>query len=129
MIKDICCLPRSQGGLNMIDLDLAIKVQRIKWVLRILQTPRNGLWKQEAIQNIKGLDSRFGIEFFALKVNDSSCLLNKVKITPCYKKIILDFQEMRRKAEVDDHRQIIWCNRKIIFNGQLLAGQNWNYLC
>ena len=65
MKKGICCLPRSQGGLNMIDLDLAIKVQRIKWVLRILQTPRNGLWKQIAIQNIKCLDSRFGIEFFA----------------------------------------------------------------
>ena len=35
--KEICTLPQTFGGLNMVDLHTIIKVNRIQWILRILK--------------------------------------------------------------------------------------------
>jgi hypothetical protein len=121
--KEICTLPRNLGGLEMFDLYMAIKAQRIQWLKRILQGDCNEKWKAIALESMKCLDARFGIQFFALKVTDSSQFLDKVRIPIFYKNIILDLQELRRKTE--NHNQIIWCNNRIKFNGKPLAFTHW----
>ena len=123
--KELCCLPRQLGGLNMIDVSTAIKAQRIKWLIRILQAPDYDNWKSIAFENIKCLDNRFGTDLFALKVDESTRFLDQCNISSFYKKILLDAQELKRKCVAKNQRQTIWCNSKIKFNGQPLAFGHW----
>jgi hypothetical protein len=125
MKKEICTLPRLMGGLGMFDLSIAVKSQRVRWVRRILQNNKNESWKIMPLSCFKCLDIRFGTELFALRVNDSKNLLNQADIPMFYKQCLLDFQELRRKAESVTQRQVIWCNNRIKFNGEPLAFSHW----
>ena len=133
MKKEICILPRHQGGLGMIDLRIAIKAQRIKWMKRILLSSKDEKWACIPTESFKCLDTKFGIDLFAVRVSDSCNLLDKTQCPFFYKKVLLNMQELKRKRQATSQSQIVWCNNKIKFNGQPLAFAHWakcgvNYL-
>ena len=125
--KEICELPRNLGGLGMPDISLVIKTQKIQWIKRILLTSDIESWNYIPLVNFKCLDSKFGVDMFALRVNDCSSIFEKVKITTFYRKMIQYFQELKRKSEVyENQRQIIWCNNRFKFNGKPLYFAHWS---
>ena len=98
--KEICTLPQTFGGLNMVDLHTLIKVKRIQWILRILKAEQTENWAILPFQYIKCLDKQFDIKLFALKATNTTSAINTVNIPQFYKECILDFQELNRKGRV-----------------------------
>ena len=68
--REICVLPRYLGGIGMIDLNMMIKVKRIKWIVRILRTKENEKWNVLPLKYIRCLDNKFDVEYFMLKSDD-----------------------------------------------------------
>ena len=123
--KQICTLPKSLGGIGMIDLRTAIKVQRIKWVLRILNSSAGDDWNIIPIKHLKCLDKKFNTEFFALRAYDSTSLLKNKNIPLFYRECIEYFQELNRKGKLETCNDIIWCNNRLLFNGEPLNFAHW----
>ena len=124
--REICVLPKELGGIGMVDVKTAVKVQRIKWVIRILQsTNANEDWTVTPLKSLKCLDNRFNVEFFVLRVYNSSKILENVKIPSFYKECIECFQELCRKGKKRTINDIIWCNNELIFNCEPLALSHW----
>jgi hypothetical protein len=79
MKQEICVLPRNHGGLGMFDLRIALKTQRVKWMKKILLSSENENWRCIPVKYMKCLDTKFGIDLFAVRVNDSSLFLDKIQ--------------------------------------------------
>ena len=125
--KSICTLPRNQGGLGLIDLKTVIKVKRIKWVIKVLKDKNKQNWAQLIENYLRCLDNKFGIDFFALKVTDSSDLIENVRIPEFYKSCICFFQELCLKGRCNkDEDEIIWCNDAYRFNGKTISFSHWS---
>ena len=126
--KEICTLPQTWGGLNMVDLHTLIKVKRIKWILRILKADQNENWTILPLQYIKCLDKKFNIDLFSLKATNTTSAINMTNIPQFYKECILDFQELNRKGRVrkNDGSEIIWGNDDILFQGEPLMFAHWS---
>jgi exonuclease III len=124
--KEVCTLPRSLGGLGMVDLSTVIKVKRIKWVIRILKGKTNDSWKIIPMSHFKCLDTDFGIRLFNLRTTDTSDLLKKKNIPNFYRECILNFQELSRKAEISDGNNILWGSHKLRFNGKPFFLKHWS---
>ena len=123
--KEICVLPRTMGGIGMIDLRVALKVQRIKWIRRILKADENLAWTALPLKNFRSLDRKFGTDFFALRVKDSTRLLKTANLTIFYCLCIEAFQELCRKSKIQTSQDVIWCNDKIKFDGKPLEFAHW----
>ena len=67
--KVVCMLPRSEGGLGIPDLKSVVKVMRVKMLISVLKSNVNDTWSMLAKQYMKCLDKKYGIEFFALRVD------------------------------------------------------------
>ena len=78
--REICSHPRRLGGLGLVDLNILIKVKRIKWIIRVLTDGGNQAWSRLIEDYLRCLDNLFSVKFFALKVTDSSELITKAKI-------------------------------------------------
>lgn len=125
MKKEVCTLPRSMGGIGMLDLRVALKVQKIKWVRRVLQANVLDEWTVFPLKNFACLDRMFDTELFALRVNNSSECMNSINIGQFYYLCINYFQELCRKGRVETDQDIIWCNKALKFNGKTLAFPHW----
>ena len=125
--KNLCTLPRDMGGLGLVDLKTVVKVKRIRWVIRVLQDKQEQNWAQLIENYLRCLDNKFGIDFFALKVTDSSDLIETLRIPEFYKNCIKCFQEllMNRKC-LDNEDSIIWCNDSYRFKGKTLSYAHWS---
>ena len=125
--RRICLLPRQMGGLGLADLDIIVKVKRVKWIIRVLKDKTGQTWAKLIENYLRCLDNQFGIKFFTLKVDDSSDMLKPSKIPVFYKECIKYFQELCRKAMYrnDGEDEIIWCNDKYRFKGDTLTFSHW----
>ena len=125
--RKVCTLPKDQGGLGMIDLSTLIKVKRIKWVIRILESKKNDHWVSMPMTYFKCLDHQFGLEYFALKSTNTTDAIPRQSIPQFYKECILNFQELNRTARLckNDGSDIIWGNSKILFNEKPLMFSHW----
>ena len=123
--REICVLPKKLGGIGMIDMKTAIKVQRIKWIIRMLMSSEKEEWNIIPLKAIKCLDTKFGIDYFTLRVNDSKKALSNIQIPTFYKECIEFYQELCRKGRVKSDEDIIWCNKLLRFNGEALMFPHW----
>ena len=76
----------------------------------------------------KCLHKDFGVDLFALKVSNSTDLINEKKIPLFYKECILGLQELYRKGEViaDYKDQMIWCHNKFHLNDKPIVLKHWS---
>ena len=125
--REICCLPKSLGGLGMININLLIKVKRIKLVIRILSGDVNNSWNKLPISYLKCLDRDFCLDYFALRATDCKELIEKKNIPQIYKECILSFEEFCRRGKIvqDGDDEILWCNNKLKFYGKPLTFKHW----
>ena len=112
--RDICHMPRSLGGLGLVDIKILIKVKRINWIIRVLKQVDNQSWSKLIKNYLRCLDSQFRVKFFALKVTDSTDLINRAQIPAFYKECLIFFQELCKIAKVSETEEIIWCNHKYL---------------
>ena len=125
--KVVCMLPRSEGGLGIPDLKSVVKVMRVKMLISVLKSNVNDTWSMLAKQYMKCLDKKYGIEFFALRVDDATNDLQQVSIPDYYKECMLFFQELCRKGKrVHSENEILWCNSKFQFKGQPFNFKHWS---
>ena len=125
--KNICTLPRSMGGLGLVDLRTLVKVKRVKWVIRVLRDEGGQNWARLIENYLRCLDNNFGIKFFTLKVTDSSDLIRTAKIPDFYKDCINSFQELYAKRKSNEKEdEIIWCNDAYRFRGKPLSYTHWS---
>ena len=122
--KDVCYLPKTLGGLGLPNYDLIIKASRIKMVIDIMSNESS--WNVIARRHLSFLDHKFGIDSFALLVDNSTDLIDKSNIPAYYKSCILAFQELNRKGRIPLENSIIWCNEQIKFNNNVLAYAHWS---
>ena len=124
--RDICCLPQDLGGLGMVNVDILVKVRRIKMVIRILQS-KDSNWQLLPMSYLKCLDRDFDMDFFALRVTNCDDLIHKTNIPLYYKECILAFGEFCRKCKIvnDNENEILWCNNSLKFGGKPLAYRHW----
>ena len=125
--REICYLPRAMGGLNMINLRALIQVKRVQWIIRCLKEDKGQIWSRLIENFLRCLDNISDIDFFALKVFDSTDLLKKVEIPDFYKECIRSFQELLRISKIRNENQdeIIWCNDRYTFLGKPFIIKNW----
>jgi hypothetical protein len=123
--KEICILPKKLGGISMIDVRLALKVQNIKWIKRLLLAEEDDDWAVIPLRNIRCLDRKFGVELFSLQVNDARNILKTVTLDRAYKEWLDDYQEFMRKSDKKLNDDILWCNKDIKFNGKPLEFAHW----
>ena len=125
--RDVLFLPRQMGGLNLVNLNILIKVKRIQWIIRWLKCQNNGIWTKMVENYLRCLDNSFDIDFFSIKVTDSSELIKKAKIPNFYKDCIHHFQELNQKSRINDGKdEIIWCNSKHKFLNKPLTFKHWS---
>ena len=124
--RDICHMPRSLGGLGLVDIKILIKVKRINWVIRVLKQIDNQSWSKLIENYLRCLDSQFRVKFFALKVTDSTDLINRAQIPAFYKECLIFFQELCKIAKVSETEEIIWCNNKYLLNMKPVFFQHWS---
>ena len=123
--REICYLPRAMGGLNMINLRALIKVKRVQWIIRCLKESQGQIWSRLIENFLRCLDNISDIDFFALKVFDSTDLLKKADIPDFYKECIRSFQELLRLSKVRNEDEIVWCNDRYTFLGKPVLIKNW----
>ena len=126
MKREICFLPRELGGLNVVNIRALIKVKRVQWIIRCLKEPTGQPWAKLIENYLRSLDNIFDIDFFALKVTDSSELIEKANIPDFYKESLLYFQELMRIGSIRHENEIIWCNDRFKFNGKVLEMKHWS---
>ena len=104
----------------MVDISTIVKVRKVKCVIKVLKGQTNDVWKILPMPYFKCLDKDLGADLFALRVCNSTDLINEKKILLFYKECILGLQALYRKGEVipDDEDQIIWCYKKFHLNGK-----------
>ena len=124
--REICSLPKTMGGLNVVNLRSLIKVKRVQWILRFLKEGSGQNWAKLTENYIRCLDNRFDIEFFSLKVTDSTDLIEKSRIPLFYKECIKFYQELLRIGKVRDNNEILWNNNQYLFNGKPLSFPHWS---
>ena len=124
--KEICYLPRSMGGLNVANIEALIKVKRVQWVIRFLKENSGQTWSKIFENYIRCLDNKYKIQFFSLKVTDSTDLLKKTGIPLFYQECITSFQEFLRLGKSGDGNEILWCNHKFKFNKKPLNFHHWS---
>ena len=124
--REICYLPKNLGGLNMIDLEKVIKVKRVNWIIRFLKESNGQSWSRLIENYVRCLDNSFDIEFFCLKVTDSSDLIDKAKIPKFYKECIRCFQELLRIGRISHQNSILWCNHELLFSNKPLCFKSWS---
>ena len=125
--KEVCCLPKCIGGMDMIDIPTVIKVKRIRWIIRLLEGNEAEHWKVLPLKYIRCLDSKYSIDFFSLKTTDASEAIHREKIPFFYKECLLHFQELLRKGNVyENMNQIVWCNTNLRFLEKPLAFKHWS---
>lgn len=124
--RNVCYLPRNQGGLGLADLETVIKAKRIKWIIRALSNQDGQNWAKLIENYIRCLDNKFGVDFFTLKVTDSSDLVGASEIPPFYKECITNFQELLDKGGEPHKHDIIWCNKAHTFQGKPLTFSHWS---
>ena len=123
--KDVCVLPRKMGGLGMVDLRLALKVQKIKWIRRILCSDENDEWAFHPIKCLKCLDKKFDVNFFTIRAYDTDKCLKNINVNEFYISCVKTFQELCRKGRIKSNKDIIWCNTALKFNGDTLDWAHW----
>ena len=116
------------GGLNMINLRALIKVKRVQWIIRCLKEDHGQIWSKLIENFLRCLDNISDIDFFALKVFDSTDLLKKADIPDFYKECIRSFQELLRISKIRDENQdeLIWCNDRYTFLGKPFIIKHWS---
>ena len=124
--RQICSLPRDLGGLNIINIKALIKAKRVQWIIRALKDTSGQNWSKIIENYIRCLDNNFGIEFFSLKVTDSSHSIKPMNIPPFYKECISNFQEMLRIGTNRKNNEILWCNDRYLFNGKPIEIRHWS---
>ena len=124
--KSICYMPRSMGGLDLVDLSTLVKVKRVKWVIRTLKDRQNQNWSKLIENYLRCLDNKFGVKFFALKVTDSTDALSNQNIPDFYKECIMYFQELCKKGNSPKHKAIIWSNHLYKFQGRPVNFHHWS---
>ena len=123
--KDICFLPRDLGGLNMLNLEIVIKVKRINWIIRFLKEDKGQPWSKLIESYMRCLDNHFDIEFFCLKVTDATDLVQSARIPAFYKECIIAFQELLRISKVSHDNEILWCNHQVSFFNKPIHFKSW----
>ena len=86
--RNICMLPSNQGGLGLVDLGTLVKVKRVMWVIRTLKENTAQNWARLIENYLRCLDNKFGVEYYALKVTDSSDIISDQNIPQFYKECI-----------------------------------------
>ena len=115
------------GGLGLADINIILKVKRVRWIIRALKDDSGQAWSKLIENYLRCLDNQFGIQFFTLKVDDSSNIHKYSQIPTFYKECIEYFQELCRKSKCKDGMdEIIWCNDKYRFNGNILSFPHWS---
>ena len=123
--KIICMLPRNLGGLGIPNFEAIVKVRRVKMLVNILLN--DDKWNILARKHVRCLDKLYDIDWFSLRVTDSTDEIRSSNIPEFYKNCILAFQELCRKGKVlGDEDQIIWCNHCIRFRGKVLNLRHWS---
>ena len=122
--KFICYLPRHEGGLGIPNFSYIIKAAQVKMIIDIVKT--EGDWNILAKKYLCCLDQLYGIKYFALNVNDSTDAINNCSIPVYYKKCLLAFQELNRRGLRRSPNEILWCNDKIRFKGNVLKFMHWS---
>ena len=127
--REICILPRKLGGLDMPDISKIITTRRVKFVLNAINKPYEK-WKFLARKCFSTFDVDYKLEYFMLKVTDSTLFIH-TNIPDFYKNCILQFQMYLRSIKIDSNdrdevlNEIIWHNHQIRFNGKPLNWRHW----
>ena len=127
--RDICFLPRNDGGLDMPDISKITTTRRVKFVSNVVSEPSEK-WKYVARHYFSILDSHYGMPYFLLNVTESKIFLPK-NIPTFYRNCILQYQSYIRKitksqmAKDEILEQIIWHNHRITFNSKPLDWRHW----
>ena len=93
----ICETDKQEGGLKMPNLSLEYKCLRIKWIIRTLTSylinpDRTSI--ALPIEYFKCLDTKYGTNLIALRVDMGMEEVSKSKIPEFYKECIKAFQEL-----------------------------------
>ena len=95
--RNVCTLPREMGGLGLPNIEILIKVRRIKTLISIVKN--KGSWNLLARKHLCFLDKVYGnIPWFALCADDTTDEIMGSDIPLFYKECLLAYQEMCRKA-------------------------------
>ena len=98
----------------------------INWIIRFLKESNGQSWSRLIENYVRCLDNLFDIEFFSLKVTDSSELIDNAKIPAFYKECIRCFQELLRLGRVSHRNNILWCNHELLFLNKPLCFTSWS---
>ena len=127
--RELCMLPKGEGGLDMPDIGNIISTRRIKFVSNAIYLPKEK-WNYSAQYFFTKFDKFYDMRYFLLNVTDSSHFLEN-DIPDFYKDCILNFQKYIRAIKSKDPskneilNEIIWHNHKVRFNGVPLNLKHW----
>ena len=124
--REFCFLPKELGGLGVPSVDILVKVKRIQWIIRFLKSDIEQNWSQLIENYLRCLDNMFAIDYFCLKVTDSSDLISSANIPYFYKECINSFQELLRIGSIRESNEIIWSNDRYKFDNKTLNFKHWS---
>ena len=125
--KEVCKLPRDKGGIGMPDLLIIVKVKRVKMLINILKAQADEPWSILPRMYVRCLDLKYGMDYFALRVDDASIDIKESSIPVYYKDCLMYFQEMCKKGKdkQEVESEILWCNSKFQFRGEAFRFKHW----
>ena len=95
------------------------------WVIRTLKENTAQNWARLIEDYLRCLDNKFGVEYYALKVTDSSDIISDQNIPQFYIECINYFQKVCREGRSLKHEDIIWSNQKYRFKDKSLIYHHW----
>ena len=123
--KNICYLPRQMSGLGLPNIEILMKVRRIKMLNNVIKCKDS--WNLLSRKHLCFLDNDYGnMPWFAICVSDSTEEILNSNIPLFYKECLLAYQELCRKGRklcVWDN--LLWCNSKIKHNSKVLKYKHW----
>ena len=123
--KNICTLPKVMGGLGLPNIEILVKVRRIKMLMGIIRN--KDIWNLIARKHICMLDRVYGkLPWFSLCVNDSGEDILQSAMPKFYQECILAYQELCRKGREECiWDRLLWCNDRIKHNNRSLRFKHW----
>lgn len=114
-------LPISQGGLNLMDLEVRVKVSLLQWIRRFIRSPQiNAADSLSFILGTSDLQRLLSYKSVPSSANLESC--------PFYGQMFSAWQAVHAfepAMEAEVRNEIVWCNHRIISEGSPIHWPRW----